>query len=253
MKKLPLISIITVVLNNKNTIGETISSVLGQNYENIEYIVIDGGSTDGTLSIINKFKDKIQKIVSEPDKGVFDAMNKGITIASGDIVGILNSGDIYNSKEVIKEIVNVFEKENPDCMWGDLVYVDAKNTDKIIRLWKSSKYKEGKFQKGWMPPHSTFFVKKQIYKKYGKFNLSFPISADYELMLRFLEKYKIKSCYMSQVLVKMRIGGQSNKNLFNIVKGNVECYKAYKINGLKISFLRIFLKPLSKISQYFKK
>ncbi|UZE93505.1 MAG: glycosyltransferase [Candidatus Nealsonbacteria bacterium] len=253
MTNFPLISIITVVLNGKKTIEKTLKSVLEQGYENIEYIIIDGGSTDGTLDIINRYKDKIKKIVSEPDKGIYDAMNKGIAMASGDIIGILNGDDLYADGNVIKKVVEKMEEDKADVCWGDLIYVNANNSDKIVRYWKSSEYKEGKFQKGWMPPHSTFFVKKQIYKKYGVFNLDFPISADYELMLRFLEKYKLKSCYMSQVLVKMRIGGQSNKNLLNIVKGNVECYKAYKINGLKISFLRIFLKPLSKISQYFKK
>jgi len=134
-----------------------------------------------------------------------------------------------------------------------LVYVDAKNTDKVIRYWKSSEYKEGKFKKGWMPPHPTFFVKKWVYQKYGLFNLDFPISADYELMLRLLEKHKIKSCYIPQILVKMRIGGQSNKSIKNIIKGNIECYRAWKINGLKANPLIFFFKPLSKVTQYFKR
>ena len=253
MQGLPLVSIITTVLNNKEDIEDAIKSVLNQTYLNIEYIIIDGESTDGTIETINKYQKKISKFISEKDRGVYDGMNKGIRMASGEIIGILNSDDIYASNNVIEKVVRIMEKNNVDCCWGDLVYVDEKDTNKIIRYWKSSEYKPGKFKKGWMPPHPTFFVRKWVYEKYGKFNLDFPISADYELMLRFLEKYKIRSCYIPQVMVKMRIGGQSNKNIINIIKGNIECYKSWKINGLKINPLIFFLKPLSKISQYFKR
>jgi len=253
MQNSPLVSIITTVFNSKETIEDAIQSVLNQSYPNIEYIVVDGGSTDGTIEIINKYENKINKFVSEKDKGVYDGMNRGIKRATGDIIGILNSDDIYASNDVIERVVNEMAENNADCCWGDLVYVDAKNTDKVIRYWKSSEYKEGKFKKGWMPPHPTFFVKKWVYQKYGLFNLDFPISADYELMLRFLEKYKIRSCYIPQVLVKMRIGGQSNKSIKNIIKGNIECYRAWKINGLKANPLIFFFKPLSKVTQYFKR
>jgi len=244
------VSIITVVLNRKDTIEDAIRSVLNQSYKNIEYIIVDGGSTDGTVDIINKHKDKISKFVSEKDRGVYDGMNKGIKLASGEIVGILNSDDVYADDKVIERVVAEMTRKNTDVCWGDLVYVDAKDTDKVIRYWKSSEYKKGKFRRGWMPPHPTFFVKKWAYEKYGEFSLDFPISADYELMLRFLEKYKVKSCYIPQVLVKMRIGGKSNKGIKNIIKANLECYQAWKVNGLKINPLRIFLKPLSKIPQY---
>ena len=247
------VSIITPSFNSADTIENTIQSVLLQNYPDIEYIITDGGSTDGTVEVINKYKNKINKFVSEKDKGVYDGMNRGIKRATGDIIGILNSDDIYASNDVIERVVNEMAENNADCCWGDLVYVDAKNTDKVIRYWKSSEYKEGKFKKGWMPPHPTFFVKKWVYQKYGLFNLDFPISADYELMLRFLEKYKIRSCYIPQVLVKMRIGGQSNKSIKNIIKGNIECYRAWKINGLKANPLIFFFKPLSKVTQYFKR
>ena len=252
-KKFPLVSIITPVLDRKNTIDSAIKSVLGQTYRNIEYLIVDGGSTDGTIEVINKYREKISKFISEKDKGVYDGMNKGIRMASGEIIGILNSDDVYASDNVIEEVVKAMEESNADCCWGDLVYVDAKDTNKIIRYWKSSEYEPGKFKKGWMPPHPTFFVRRWVYEKYGRFNLDFPISADYELMLRFLEKYKIRSCYIPQVMVKMRVGGQSNKSIINIIKANIECYKAWKINGLEVDFFRIFLKPLSKIRQYLKK
>ena len=253
MKNYPLVSIITTVLNNKDTIEFAIKSVLEQSYKNIEYIVVDAGSTDGTKEIIEKYSNRINKFVSESDKGIYDGMNKGIELASGDIIGILNSDDFYANNKIIENVVKEIKEKNTDCCWGDMVYVNKKNINKIVRYWKSSEYKKGKFEKGWMPPHSTLFVKKQVYEKHGIFSLDLPISADYELMLRFLEKYKVRSCYIPQVLIKMRIGGRSNKSIKNIIKANIECYKAWKINGLKINFLRIFLKPLSKIHQYFKR
>jgi len=251
MNNYPLVSIITPVLNSKETIEFTIKSILGQTYKNIEYIVIDGRSTDGTLDIINKYRDRIAKSISEPDRGMFDGMEKGIKLATGDIIGILNSDDVYTSNNVIKTVVKTLEEKRVDCCWGDLVFVDRNEIDKIIRYWKSSEYMKGKFKKGWMPPHPTFFVKKWVYEKCGGFNLDLPISADYELMLRFLEKFKIKSCYIPQILVKMRMGGKGNKNFLNKIKGNIECYRAWEINGLKANPLIIFLKPLLKISQFF--
>lgn len=253
MRNSLLVSIITTVLNNKGTIEAAIKSILGQSYKNVEYIIIDGGSTDGTVEIVNKYRDKLAKFVSEPDRGIYDGMNKGLKLAKGEIIGFLNSDDLYANENVIETVVEAIEEKKADACWGDLVYVDRKNPDKIVRYWKSSEYKEGKIKRGWIPPHPTFFVRKWVYDKYGLFNLDFPISADYEIMLRFLERYKIKSCYIPQVLVRMRIGGKSSKNLLNIIKGNIECYWAWKINGLEINFFRIFLKPLSKIPQYFKK
>jgi len=248
------VSIITVVFNARDFIESAIKSVLNQTYKNIEYIIIDGGSTDGTLRVIEKYKDKIAKFISEKDQGIFDGMNKGIKLANGDIVGILNSDDLYASDDIIEKVVKTFKTENCDCLWGDLVYVKRKDTNKITRYWKSSEYKKGKFRNGWMPSHPTFFVKREIYEKYGNFRLDLPIAADYEIMLRFLEKYKIKSCYLPTIMVKMREGGHSNwKDIFIVVKGNIECYRSWKANGLKINPLRIFLKPLSKISQYFKR
>ncbi len=247
------VSIITTVFNNKETIEDTIKSVLSQRYPNIEYIVIDGGSTDGTVDIISKYKDRISKFVSEKDRGIYDGLNKGIKMAGGEIIGILHSDDVYADNKVIEKVVTEMTGRNLDVCWGDLVYVSRNNQEKVIRYWKSSEYKEGKFKRGWMPPHPTLFIKRYIYERYGRFNLDFPIAADYELILRFLEKCKVKSCYIPQTLVKMRIGGESNKNIKNIIKANIECYRAWKINGLKINPLKILLKPLLKIPQYFKR
>ncbi len=249
------VSIITVVFNNRDFIESAIKSVLNQTHKNIEYIIIDGGSKDGTFEVINKYRDKIAKFVSEPDKGIYDAMNKGLKLATGEIIGTLNSDDFYTDENAIETVVRAIGDSGASgasVCWGDLIYVKKDKPDEIKRIWKSSVYQEGKFKAGWHPPHPTFFVRREIYEKYGYFNLDFSIAADYELMLRFLEKYKIKSCYIDRVLVKMRVGGKSNKSILNIIKANIECYKAWKINGLSVSPMIILLKPLSKIFQYFK-
>ena len=247
------ISIITVVWNNASTIKDAIDSILNQTYENIEYIVVDGASTDGTVEIIQSYGDKISKFISEKDKGLYDAMNKGIGLATGDIVGILNSDDFYKSNDVLETVVNEFIRKDIDCLYGDLEYVAAHDTDKIVRYWKSKEFEDGLFQKGWHPAHPTFFVKREFYDKYGVFNLDFKIAADYEIMLRFLEKYKLKSFYINKTFVKMRIGGESNRSVLNITKANLESYRAWKVNGLYINPLRLLLKPLSKLFQLLKR
>lgn len=247
------VSIITVVYNNKDTIKDAIESVLNQTYKNIEYIIVDGASTDGTAEIIKSYGNKIDKFISEPDNGIYDAMNKGIALATGDVVGMLNSDDFYVDEFVIEKVVKVFEEKKVDSVYGDLVYVDSNDMNKVIRFWKSRAYRKGLFNQGWHPAHPTFFVKKEIYDKYGTFDLDFKIAADYELMLRFLERYKISCSYISEVLVKMRVGGKSNQSIKNILKANLECYRAWKVNGLKINPVKLLLKPLSKILQYFPK
>lgn len=239
------ISIITLSFNSEKTIENTIKSVISQTYKDVEYIIIDGESKDGTLRIIEKYKDKISKIISEHDKGIYDAMNKGIALASGEVVGILNSDDLYYDENVIKVVMDVFINENPDCIWGDLFYF-LNDTNKIIRYWKSSQYIEGLFEKGWFPPHPTFFVKKEIYNKYGNFRLDFHIAADYELMFRFLKKYKIKGKYIPSILVRMKAGGMANKN---IITGNLECIRAWNVNGFKIPFYTPILKILKRVQQ----
>ncbi|GAB4222761.1 MAG: glycosyltransferase family 2 protein [Francisella sp.] len=247
------VSIITVVYNNKKTIKDAIESVLDQSYKNIEYIIVDGASNDGTVDIIKSYGSKITKFISEPDRGLYDAMNKGVKLATGDIIGILNSDDLYNSNDILEVVVNEFKCKDIDCLYGDLEYVDANNVNKVIRYWKSKDYTAGLFKKGWHPAHPTFFVKRECYEKYGIFNLNFKLSADYEIMLRFLEKYKLKSSYIPKTFVKMRVGGESNRSLSNIIKANLECYKAWKTNDLYINPIYFTLKPLSKFLQFFHK
>jgi glycosyltransferase involved in cell wall biosynthesis len=226
-------------------------SVIEQSYQNIEYIIVDGGSTDGTLKIIEKHKTKISKFISEKDNGLYDALNKGIDLATGEVIGFLHSDDFYTDKDVIHKYANTFIKNHSDAVYADLFYVDKDNTNKIIRKWKSGNHKPNSFLHGWMPPHPTFFVKKEVYEKFGKFNLEFKHSADYELMLRFIHKNKIKISYLHEFTIKMRVGGQSNVSIQNRVNANKEDRKAWLTNGLKPRFYTSYLKPLRKISQFF--
>ncbi|ADR19873.1 glycosyltransferase family 2 protein [Calditerrivibrio nitroreducens] len=244
------ISIITPVLNAVDTIEDCIKSVQTQTYKNLEHIIIDGGSTDGTLEKIKKlFNDKMI-VVSEPDEGIYDALNKGIKLASGEIIGILHSSDFYYNDKVLEMVAEVFLNYDVDSCYGDLTYVDKFDTSKIIRYWRSGYYKHGLFRLGWHPPHPTFFVKKQVYEKYGLYNTSFKIAGDYELMLRFLEKYNISTYYIPYILVNMRIGGKSNQSLKNIIFMTLEDYKAWKANQLRGGVLAILFKKLSKVSQF---
>ena len=245
------ISIITTVLNSEDTIEDTILSVLGQSYTDIEYIIVDGKSTDQTIRIVNSFKERISAFISEDDRGYAEAMNKGLALATGDVVGFLHSDDIYATDGVIAEVAKAFEERDIDCLWGDLVYVSKKNPEKLIRFWRSCDYKGYLFNSGWMPPHPTFFAKRIIYEEHGYFNTHLQISADYEMMLRLLHRHKISSYYLPSVMVKMRTGGLSNRSIMNLVQKSREDYRAWRINDLKASVPRVVAKNISKIPQFF--
>lgn len=245
------ISIITASYNNADTIRDTIVSVLEQDYPEIEYIIIDGASSDDTLKVVGEFRPRIAKVISEKDAGIYDALNKGIENASGDVIAFLHADDIYADKNVISKVMKIFNDGNADSVYGDLYYVDRADTAKIVRNWKAGKYSHGLFLKGWMPPHPSFFLKREMYRKYGSFNTSLRSAADYELMLRMLHKHKISSVYLPEVIVKMRTGGVSNISLRNRIKANREDKRAWKINGLKPGLFTFIRKPLSKISQFF--
>lgn len=247
------ISLITVSYNSEETIEDTLRSVLDQKEVDLEFIIIDGNSSDSTLQIINSYKDRIDLIVSEPDKGIYDAMNKGVEKASGDIIGILNSDDVFSHDRILKNVSDLFSDENVDGIYGDLVYVDRFDLNKVKRKWISGKYQVGSFKKGWMPPHPTFYVRKRIYDQYGSFNLELRSAADYEIMLRFIHKNKINIAYLPEIMVKMRQGGQSNASLKNRIKANNEDRRAWEINGLKPGAFTLLRKPLSKLSQFLKK
>lgn len=244
------ISIITVVFNNREFLAEAIESVRSQTYDNIEYIVVDGGSTDGSVDIIKENSDFINKWISEPDSGIYDAMNKGLRFAKGEIIGFLNSDDLYNSKKIVEKIVSIFKEKKIDALYGDLVYL-SRDLTKKIRYWKAGNYKSGIFSKGWMPPHPTFFAKKNVYDRFGNFNCNFEISADYEIMLRFIVKNHISIYYLPEIIVKMRVGGVSNRGLLNLFKKSLEDFRAWRVNGIKMGILIVFKKPFRKISQLF--
>lgn len=244
-------SIITVTYNSAETIRATIESVLNQRHVHIEYLIIDGQSNDGTLGIVEEYKAQIAKVVSEPDGGIYDAMNKGIALATGDVIGILNSDDVYAHEYVLHQIQQTFEDEQVDSVYGDLKYVRPDDLSQTVRYWKSGNFSKRKFLYGWMPPHPTFYVKRAIYEKHGVFDVAFRSAADYELMLRFLIKYKLSTAYIPDVFVLMRTGGQSNASLKNQLFANQEDRRAWAHNGLKSLPFTTFLKPIRKIPQFF--
>ena len=244
------VSIITVTYNSADTMQSCIDSVANQSYKNIEHIVIDGNSKDNTLEIIQN-NNSVSRYISEPDNGLYDAMNKGLKLASGDVIGILNSDDIYENKDVISDVIKALGRY--EALYTDLCYVDPHDTNIVGRYWKSGEYNRNSFKYGWMPPHPTLFLKREVYEKYGDFNLELKSAADYELMLRFLYKEGVEPVYLPKITIKMREGGVSNQSLKHRIKANKEDQKAWKINGLKMPFFLPILKPLRKIPQYFQK
>lgn len=248
------ISIITITYNSEKTVEDTIKSVVSQDFPNVEYLIIDGLSKDKTLQVVNKYSAYIDKVVSEKDKGLYDALNKGIKHATGEVVGMLHSDDVYANNQVLSKVAQQFAIDPAlEAVYADLVFVDRENTDKVLRTWKSGAYKEDAFKQGWMPPHPTFFVKKSVYERLGGFNLDLKLSADYELMLRFIHKEKIKIAYLPEIIVKMRMGGISNTSFFVKLKANMEDKLAWKLNGVKPGWFTTIRKPLKKLSQYFVK
>jgi len=244
------VSIITICFNSEKTIRHTIESVISQDYNDVEYILVDGNSKDKTLEIISSFGSKIQKLISEEDRGIYDAMNKGVQLATGEVIGILNSDDIYTESNVISKVVNTFSLKNTDSVYADLLYVSQTDTSKVRRKWISGKFKRSKFKWGWMPPHPTFFVKKNVYERIGLYNLELRTAADYEFMLRALYKEKISTSYLPHIIVKMRLGGESNSSFTTRIKANKEDKKAWKINNITPYIFTLWLKPLRKVFQF---
>jgi glycosyltransferase involved in cell wall biosynthesis len=245
------ISLITVTYNSGEFLEECIQSVISQSYNDLEYIIIDGGSTDPTISIIHKYKPFISFFITEPDLGIYDAMNKGIALATGDVIGILNGDDFFADDLVLNRIAEEFQKNKADIVYGNLWYVARQNSAKIVRKWISKSYTNRSMQYGWMPAHPTFYAKRKLFTEYGNYNLLYKSAADYDLMLRFLFKHQRSSSFVNKVFVKMRTGGVSNQSINNRLKASINDRKAMKNNGINWPWLSIVFKPLRKIEQFF--
>jgi glycosyltransferase involved in cell wall biosynthesis len=244
------VSIITVCYNSIQTVEETIKSVLAQNYNQLEYIIIDGGSTDGTLEIINRYRDALSVVISEPDGGIYDAMNKGLRNATGEVVGILNSDDLYYNESVLEEVAKAFfNNDDVEAVYGNVVISKFEDVSKPVRKWIAGKPKS--FLWGWHPPHPGLFLRKSVYDKYGYFNTSYKVSADFELMLRFFVVHKIKAFYLDRILVNMRMGGASTGSIKNILIGNYYVKKAFKENNVTYFWAYPIIRISNKLQQFF--
>lgn len=246
------ISIITVVWNNDKTIKKAIESVLNQSYKEIEYIIVDGQSSDKTVNIINSYGEKISKFISEPDNGLYDAMNKGITLATGDVIGILNSDDFYENNSIIQNIIDEFQSRKVDIIYGDVVYVNPDNLEKIVRYYDSSKFNPLKFAYGWMPAHPSVFVKRHIYEKYGLFRTDLKIASDFDILARLIYVNNVSYGYINKVVVRMRTGGISSSfsNIFLIIK---EQLKVCSDNHIDTNPLKICSKYFTKLPGFLKR
>lgn len=245
------ISIITVTYNSAKTLEHTIQSVIDQTYKEIEYIIIDGASSDETLNIISKYNTHINLFISEPDKGIYDAMNKGIKIATGEIVGILNSDDLFYDKRTLEKVINEFDKEDISCVYGNIVYF-KNNVENVVRIWRTKPYSDDFFESGEVPPHPALFVRKKVYDEIGLYKTNFKIAADQEFMIRMLKMHKYISKYIDEYLVKMRVGGKSTQGLRSYIISTGEIRKAWNSNGLSYPLYLYFIRPFKKILQLIK-
>ncbi|GAB4205401.1 MAG: glycosyltransferase family 2 protein [Bacteroidia bacterium] len=244
-----LVSIITPVFNNEQTIRDCLYSLYRQTYLNTEHIIVDNCSTDNTLQIIEQIPFPNRTIISEKDNGLYDAINKGIKLAKGDIVGILHADDFYLHHQVIEKVVSLFHSDYQG-VYANLYYVNRENTSKIVRKWKAGKYQANDFLYGWMPPHPTCFVTKSVYEQYGLYRTDMGTAADYEWILRVMYKHCIPFAYLDDYIMAMRVGGMSNASVKNRIKANINDRKAWEVNQLKPYFFTLYLKPLRKIAQF---
>jgi glycosyltransferase involved in cell wall biosynthesis len=247
------ISIITVCYNSAGTLQDTLASVREQSYPQIEHIVVDGASTDGSVDVIRNKGSRVTTFVSEPDRGIYDAMNKGIQLATGDVVGFLNSDDVFANDDVVSRIAQTMRDPSIDACYGDLVYVSQEDTNKVVRYWKSRKYKHGLFNRGWVPAHPTFYARRDVYLKYGGFDLGMRLAADFDILLRFFVAHKITSAYIPEVLVRMRLGGATNGSLGNVLRQNREISRAFHKYSLDVGLKPFAFKLISRVSQFVRK
>ena len=246
------ISLITAVYNRVNTIGHTIESIQSQTYTNTEHVIQDGGSTDGTLAKIQKMKTATSHFVSEPDAGIYDAINRGIVRASGDIIGVLHSDDFFSDNRVLERVALAFTDDTVDGVYGDLDYVAVDEPTRIVRRWRSGKYSRSKLQRGWMPPHPTLFLRREVFERWGLYDTNLRIAADYDAILRYLLHGRINIVYVPEVLVKMRVGGESNRSLLQILRKSREDWQVIRRNGAG-GVCTLVWKNISKIEQFLNK
>jgi glycosyltransferase len=246
------ISVITATFNSASTLEATIASFSSQTYPDKELIIVDGGSKDGTLEIIRAAGKKVNKSISEPDGGIYDALNKGIGMSEGDVIGFLHSGDQYPTSEILEKIAKKFMEHDADAVYGDLRYVNRKKAERVVRYWNSGEFYPNLLNKGWMPPHPTLYLKKEVYQKHGLFDLSFRIASDYDLILRVLKDPKLNIAYIPEVLVDMETGGLSNGKLVNVIQKSREDFRAMKKNGIRHAAWALGIKNLGKIPQFFR-
>ena len=250
------VSLITVCYNAAPVLAETLHSVLAQTHPDIEVIVIDGASTDGTAAILKEYtlperSRRVTYSISEPDKGIYDAMNKGLRAATGDIIGFVNAGDLLMTPDVITRIIHVFERDPVDAVYGDIIMVDVNDITNVKRTWRSGGYDRERFRQGWMPPHIATFIKRSVYDAHGHFNTDLRIAADYEILFRFLYKHRIPTTHLPDILVRFRLGGMSNGSVKHVLKANTEVRRSWGLNGFQAPPLLVTRKLWSKVMQFF--
>lgn len=248
------ISIVTVCYNSAKTIRDTIESVLSQTYADVEYIIVDGASTDGTIEIVDSYRNQVSKFISEPDHGIYDAMNKGIAAATGDVVGLLNSDDVYEHKDVLTDVVSSFsERSSADIIFGDVVFASPDNMNRVVRYYRSSHFRPWKLRFGWMPPHPATFVRREVYEKYGLYSLNYRIASDYEIFVRWMLLNKLRYHYLDAVLVRMRTNGVSTSGWKSSVVITKEIVRACRDNGVYTNLPLILTKVPFKLMELWRR
>lgn len=244
------LTVVTVCRNARATVAEAVDSVHRQTHPDVEHIVIDGASTDDTLAVVRRHGARVAQIRCEPDRGVYDAMNKGVALASGEVVGFLNADDVYTGPQVLARVAAILAAPELDACYADLVYVDKDRAQRIVRQWTSCDYRSGLFERGWMPAHPTFFARRSVYQRFGGFNLRYRLQSDFDLLMRFMAVHGIRTRYVPETWVRMRMGGMSNRSIRNVIRGNLEAYAACRANGLGVPPWFIVTKVLSRLPQF---
>jgi glycosyltransferase involved in cell wall biosynthesis len=246
------ISVVTVCFNSAETIEDTLACVANQRGANFEHVIVDGASSDATMGIVAGFTPEVARVISEPDRGLYDAMNKGMAIATGDVIGYLNSDDVYADSDVLRKISQAFSDGSIDACYGDLVYVQQDDISKVVRYWRSCPYSPGLIERGWMPAHPTFFIRRSILQELGGFNIHYRYHADFDLMVRLFLRRKIRCAYIPEILVRMRTGGKTNRSIRNIIRGNLESLESLRSHGAAVTPMFFVGKLLSRVPQFFR-